>query len=102
MNLTYIIIIGIFLIYYFLVLIFEKKMIQDPKNIIEKFLAVLLTYAGIALIYFSLTGRAFLADKVSDYYIYIFIIGFIAVIWAIPNLLSEFKFFKKFSKKKKK
>lgn len=77
-------------------------MIHEPKAIIEKFLAVLLTYAGIALIYFSLTGKPFFGDEISDYYVYIFIIGFISVIWAIPNLLSEFKFFKKFIKKEKK
>ena len=99
-NLSYLLIVGVFLAYYFLVLIFEKKMIAEPARIIEKFLAVTLTYAGISLIYFSLTGKPFLTNDVSDYYIYIFIIGFISVIWAIPNLMSEFKFFKKFIKKK--
>ncbi len=101
-NLSYLLIVGIFLFYYFMVLIFEKRMISEPTEIIEKFLAVTLAYAGISLIYFSLTGKPFLTDDVSEYYVYIFIIGFIAVVWAIPNLLSEFKFAGKHKKKKKK
>jgi hypothetical protein len=99
---NYILIIGVFLFYYFLVFIFEKKVIQDPREIIEKFFAVALVYAGISLIYFSFTGKPFLTDDVSEYYVYIFIIGFISVLWAIPNLLSEFRFFRRFSRKAKK
>lgn len=100
-SLDYIIIVSIFILYYLIVLIFEKKIIEDPNEIIEKFLAILLTYAGISLIFFSITGRPFLGGDVSEYYIYIFIIGFISVLWAIPNLLSEFKFFTNFQKKGK-
>ena len=101
-SITYLIIIAIFILYYILILIFEKRMLQDPTEIIEKFLAVLLAYAGISLIYFSFTGKPFFGDDVSEYYVYIFIIGFISLVWAIPNLLSEFRFFKKFSRVKKK
>lgn len=99
---NYLIIILAFVLYYVLILIFEKRIIQEPRDIIERFLAITLLYAGISLIYFSITGEPFLTDNVSEYYVYIFIIGFIAVLWAIPNLLSEFRFFKKFVKKGKK
>ena len=75
---------------------------DEPREIIEKFLAIVLTYAGFSLIYFSFTGKPFLTDSVTEYYIYIFIIGFIAVLWAIPNLLSEFKFYQGFLKQSKK
>jgi len=101
-TIGYLIIISVFILYYLLILIFEKRIVDDPKEIIEKFLAITLTYAGISLIYFSLTGEPFLTDNVSEYYVYIFIIGFIAVLWAIPNLLSEFRFFRKFVGKRKK
>jgi len=101
-SLGYLIIIIIFIVYYFAVILFEKKIIHEPKDIIEKFLAVALAYAGISLIYFSLTGQPFLTDTITEYYIYIFIIGFIAVLWAIPNLLSEFRFFRKFLHKGRK
>jgi len=101
-NMTYLSIIIIFILYYLFVLIFERKMIHDATNIIEKFLAVLLGYVGIALIYFSVTGKPFLGNDVTDYSVYIFIIGFISVVWAVPTLLSEFRFFKRFMKKKKK
>jgi len=99
---SYLIIIGIFIFYYLAIVFFERKFIQEPRDVIEKFLAVALAYAGISLIYFSMTGEPFLTDNVSEYYTYIFIIGFIAVLWAIPNLLSEFKFFNNFLKKSKK
>ena len=84
-----------------LILWFEKKILDEPREIIEKFLAITLGYAGISLMYFSLTGKPFLTDSVEEYYVYIFLIGFIAVIWAIPNLLSEFRFYKRFNKKRK-
>ena len=100
-NVSYLIIIGMFLVYYLLIIIFEKKIIQDPTEIVEKFLATILAYAGASLIWFSLTGKPFLTDNVAEYYVYIFMIGFIAVLWAVPNLLSEFRFFKKFTNKKK-
>ena len=100
-NLAYLIIVSVFILYYLLILLFEKKLLSDPKNIIEKFLAVLLTYVGVSLIYFSFTGKPFIGDDINSYYVYIFVIGFISVIWAIPNLLSEFRLFKKFIKKKK-
>ena len=62
MELGFLIIIAVFLIYYFAVLFSEKKIIMEPKNIIDKFLSVILLYAGISLIYFSITGRPFLND----------------------------------------
>lgn len=101
-SINYLIIVSLFLIYYLLILIFEKKIIKDPAEIIEKFLSIVLLYAGISIIYFSITGKPFLEDKIENYYIYIFLIGFIAILWTIPNLLEEFEFFKKFMNKKKK
>jgi len=98
---TYITIVGAFLIYYLLVLILERKMMSDPNQIIGKFLSVILLYAGISIIYFSLTGQPFLNDSQQTYDLYIFIIGFIAVLWTIPDLLFEFSFFKKFMNKEK-
>jgi len=98
---TYLIIVGIFLLYYLLVLALEKKMIHDPKEIIGKFLSVILLYAGISIIFFSLTGKPFLGESEDNYNLYIFIIGFIAILWTIPELLSEFKFFRKFMNKRK-
>jgi len=95
-GIGYFIIIAVFLIYYFLVLFLERRMMHRPTEILEKFLAITLTYAGISLIYFSITGRAFLNGSVDEYYVYIFLMGFIAILWAIPNLLSEFDFFEKF------
>ena len=100
-EVSYLIIIGIFLIYYFLVLISEKKIIKEPSEIIDKFLSVILMYAGVSLIYFSITGQPFLTDSPETYNIYIFVIGFIALLWTIPNLLENFKFFQKFMNKRK-
>jgi len=99
---SYLIIIGIFLIYYLTLLITEKRMLHDPKEIISKFLSVILFYAGISIIYFSLTGKPFFTESTETYNLYIFIIGFVAILWTIPELLSEFKFFKKFIKNPKK
>ena len=96
MDLGFLIIIGIFLFYYLLVLFTEKKIISEPGQIIDKFLSVLLLYAAISIIYYSLTGRPFLSDSEDTYAIYIFIIGFVALLWAVPNLLKEFRFFNKF------
>jgi len=96
MDLGYLIMIFVFLIYYFLVLFKEKKILSDPKDIIDKFLSIILLYAGISLIYYSLTGKPFLSDTPQSYAIYIFIIGFVAILWTIPNLLKEFRFFEKF------
>lgn len=93
---AYLLIVGLFLIYYLLVLVIEKRMIHDPNEIIGKFLSVVLFYAGISIIYFSFTGEPFLGDSIDNYNVYIFIIGFIAVLWTIPELLSEFRFFKRF------
>lgn len=92
----YLIIVGLFLVYYLMVLLFEKRMIHDPKEIIGKFLSVILFYAGISIIGFSFTGEPFLGDSIENYNVYIFIIGFIAVLWTIPELLSEFRFFRRF------
>jgi len=97
-GIAYLVVISTFLLYYLLVLIFERKFISEPAEILEKFLAVVLIYAGTSLIYFSVTGNPLLTEDISDYYIYIFLMGFISVLWAIPNLLSEFWFFKNFLK----
>lgn len=86
------------MIYYFAVLYFEKVLIQDPKVIIEKFLSVLLLYVGISTVYFALTGKPFLDDTPQTYAVYIFIIGFISLVWSTVNLLSVFSFFKKFER----
>ncbi|MFH0808743.1 MAG: hypothetical protein V1888_03975 [archaeon] len=99
-SLEYLIIISIFLIYYLTVIIKEHKLIKDPKDIISKFLSVILLYAGISLIYYSLTGKPMLGATPETYNIYIFIIGFVAILWTIPELLEEFHFFKNFGKKK--
>ena len=100
-NISYMIIVAVFLMYYVLVILLEKKFIHEPRDIIEKFLAVVLSYAGISLIYFSLTGEPLFTDSISEYYIYIFVIGFIAFLWAVPTLLKEFRFFRKFLNKGK-
>lgn len=94
----YLVIIGVFVLYYLLVLIFERKILSDPREILEKFLSVALLYAGISLVYFSVTGNPLFGESMIEYYVYIFLIGFIAILWAIPNLLSEFWFFRKFQK----
>lgn len=101
-SLEYIIIITVFLIYYLAVLIKEKKVIKEPQEIISKFLSVILLYAGVSLVYFALTGKPFPGTSEESYNIYIFIIGFVAILWTIPELLEEFSFFKNFGKKKKK
>jgi len=101
-SLEYIVIVSAFIIYYLIVLLVEKRFIREPSEIITKFLAVLLLFAGVSLIYYSFTGKPFLTDSDQNYSLYIFIIGFIAIIWTIPELLSEFKIFKKYTKKGKK
>ncbi len=101
-SLEYIIIIITFLIYYLAILIFEKRVIRDPQEIIGRFLSVILLFAGISLIYFALTGNPFPGSSPDNYNIYIFIIGFVAVLWTVPDLLEEFKFFRNFNKKGKK
>ena len=100
-SLDYLIIISVFIIYYLAVLIKERRIIRDPQEIIGKFLSVILLYAGISLIYYALTGNPFPGSSQENYNIYIFIIGFVAVLWTIPELLEEFKFFRNFGKKKK-
>ncbi|MBT3323654.1 hypothetical protein HN681_00935 [archaeon] len=102
MDIGFLVIIVTFLIYYFSLVIIERKLVSEPKDIIDKFFSVTLTYAGISLIYFSITGQPFLTDSESSYNVYIFIIGFVAVLWAIPHLLKEFKTFRSFFKIKKK
>lgn len=100
MNPGYLIIVALFLLYYLILIVVERKFIREAGEIIEKFLSVVLLYAGVSLIYYSLTGKPFLSESVETYNIYIFIIGFIAVIWTIPTLLSEFGFFRRFSRKR--
>jgi hypothetical protein len=99
---SYILVIVVFLAYYFLVLLSEKKVMEDPKEILDKFLSVTLLYAGLSLIYFSLTGEALFGESLETYNVYIFIIGFISVLWTIPNLMKEFSFFRRFQRKGKK
>jgi hypothetical protein len=100
--LSYLLVIGAFLIYYLSIIFFERKIVDQPTDILEKFLAITLIFAGISLIYYSITGQPFLVESADEYNVYIFLIGFIAVLWAVPNLLSEFSFYKKFFDKKKK
>ena len=99
MDLGFLIIIGMFVIYYLVVLFSEKKIISEPKEIIDKFLSILLLYAGVSIIYYAIAGKPFLSDTEESYAIYIFIIGFVALLWTIPNLLKEFRFFNNFLKR---
>jgi len=92
----YIAIIGLFITYYLLVLIVEKKIMNEPRKIISRFLSVILLYAGIGIIYYSITGSPMLGDSQDNYNLYIFIIGFVAILLTVPDLLSEFSFFKRF------
>ena len=101
MDLVFVLIVSVFLVYYFTVLIFEKKLISEAKDIIDKFLSITLMYAGISLIYYSMTGQPLLSDSEASYNFYIFIMGFVAILWTIPHLLSEFRFFRKFMRKKR-
>jgi hypothetical protein len=101
-SLEYLIIITVFLFYYLSILIFERKIIKEPDKIIGKFLSVILLYAGISLIYYSLTGNPLFGASEENYNIYIFIIGFVAILWTVPELLEEFEFFKIFTSKKRK
>lgn len=101
-SLEYLVIISTFVVYYFAILLVEKRIIKDPKQIISKFLSIILLYAGVSLIYYSLTGNSMLGASVESYNVYIFIIGFVAILWTIPDLLEEFKWFRKFSKSEKK
>ena len=99
-SLEYIIIVSVFVVYYLAVLIKEKRIIRDPKVIIGKFLSVILLYAGVSLIWFSITGNPFLEATPESYSVYIFIIGFVAILWTVPDLLDEFRFFRKFTRDK--
>lgn len=93
-------IIAIFIVYYILIIIIERRVIQDPKTIIDKFLSVIFLYAGISLIYYSITSKPFFGSTQESYQIYIFIIGFISFLYTFPNLLKEFSFFQKFLDKR--
>ncbi|MFA5856087.1 MAG: hypothetical protein WC867_01915 [Candidatus Pacearchaeota archaeon] len=96
---SYVFIIAVaFVVYYITVLIVEKRIMNEPKHIITRFLSVVFLYAGISLIYFSITGEVFVGDSMDNYNLYIFIMGFIAVFWALPDLLQEFTFFRKLIK----
>ena len=101
-SIEYLIIISVFVIYYLAILFKERRIIRDPKTIIGKFLSVILLYAGISLIYFALTGNPFLNATPESYNVYIFIIGFVAILWTIPDLLEEFKFMREFEEKSNK
>lgn len=99
MDLGYTVIISLFMLYYFILLLMEQRFLVEPRDIMEKFLSIILVYAGFSLMWFSITGKPFLNDSPETYNIYIFIIGFIALMWAIPNLLLEFHFFSKIARK---
>ena len=101
-DIGFIVIIVAFLLYYFSLIFVERKLVHEPKEIISKFFSVTLLFAGISLIYYSITGQPFLNDNEGSYKVYIFIIGFVAILWTVPHLLSEFKFFRKFFKLRKK
>jgi len=102
MDIGFLIIIGTFILYYLLILFIERKVIEDPGEILDKFLSIILLYAGISIIYFALTNKPFFGQTQENYKVYIFIIGFIAILWTIPNLLREFNFFNNFLNKDKK
>ena len=93
-NTNFIVVVLVFLVYYFLILFIEKRLLKEPQVIIEKFLSLLLLYAGISIIYFSITGKPFIGDTLESYMVYIFLIGFIALLWSVPTLLEEFSFFR--------
>ncbi|MFH1066083.1 MAG: hypothetical protein V1734_06255 [Nanoarchaeota archaeon] len=93
MDWSILIIIILFLLYYIAILIEQRKLLTEPKDIITKFLVVLLFYAGFSLIYYSVVGRPLLTDNPQTYNAYIFIIGFIAIIWTLPIILKDFKFY---------
>lgn len=99
-SIEYILIISLFVLYYFAVLLSEKKIIREPDKIISRFLSIVLLYAGISLIYFSITGRGLFGASTEGYSVYIFIIGFVSILWTVPELLSEFEFFKRFLEKR--
>ena len=101
MDLNFLLVAMFFALYVLIVLILEKKIIYEPRELLEKFLAFMLLYAGISIIYFSITGEPFLTETESSYRTYLFLIGFIAMMWSIPNILSEFTFFKQFMEDKK-
>lgn len=88
-----------FQLYYFLLVIIDRRFLTEPAKILEKFLSVMLLYAGISIIYFALTRQPFLDDSPETYVIYSFLIGMITVLWAIPNLLQEFSWYESFTKK---
>ena len=101
MDLNFLLVAMFFALYVLIVLILERKIIFEPRELLEKFLAFMLLYAGISIIYFSITGEPFLTETESSYRTYLFLIGFIAMMWSIPNILSEFTFFKQFMEDKK-
>jgi hypothetical protein len=101
MEIGFGVIVFLFLIYYLAIVLVEKKIIHEPKEVLDKFLAVTLLYAGISIIYYSVTGKPFFGDNGESYKIYIFLIGLIAILWTVPVLLNEFKFFNRFLNKKK-
>ena len=101
MDLNFLLVAMFFALYVLIVLIIERKIIFEPRELLEKFLAFMLLYAGISIIYFSITGEPFLTETEASYRTYLFLIGFIAMMWSIPNILSEFTFFKQFMEDKK-
>ena len=92
-NLLYIV--SIFLVYYLLVLIINKRMITNPSEIVSKFFMSVLLYVGISLVYFAFTGKPLLESDFKTLQIYIFISGFVAILIAFPNMLKDFDLFKK-------
>ena len=88
------IIAAIFLVHYFLVIVFNKRLITNPNEIISKFFMAVLLYLGAILVYFSFTGKP-LIDNILSLQVYIFIAGFISFIIALTNILKDFSPFKK-------
>ena len=69
----------------------------------QKWQSVSLGASGAALLWFiaeymRLTPRKLIVTGAGLY----LVLGFIAVLWAVPNLLSEFSFYNRFLNKKKK
>ncbi|MDD4878736.1 MAG: hypothetical protein PHO02_06950 [Candidatus Nanoarchaeia archaeon] len=101
MDWSIVVIIGIFLVYYITIFIEQRKLLTEPKDIISKFLVVVLFYAGLSLIYYSIVGRPLLTESPQTYNAYIFIIGFIAIIWTLPLILKDFRFYNRLFAKTK-
>lgn len=99
MDVGFIIIAASFIGYLLLLLYFERKFLFEPRDVLDKFLAFSLLYAGISILYFAFTGETFLSESESSYRLYLFLIGVMSILWSVPTILGEFQFFKDFEKK---